>query len=72
MPTTKTGELEYRPVSLSNLWAGQMDVRLKGSSKEGYLDFGGSRLYFLTISRRALLGSTNLSIERISTWRLRK
>ena len=49
-----------------------MDMQFEGSSEGGYLDFGGSRLYFLTISRRALLGSTNLSIERISTWRLRK
>jgi hypothetical protein len=81
IPTTNTGELEYRPVSFNNLQRPRIlsrvlkklsdfDFRLNNTCT--HLDFGLSRPNFATVSDSAFLGSRNLIIFRKSTSLLRK
>ncbi len=75
IPTTNTGELENRPVSLSRLHHHMRSAVVFGSggaASSTYRDFGSSRPYFCTISSSDFLGLKNLSIDRMSTWRVRK
>ena len=69
IPTINTGELDRRPVSLSNLDGGVSCNTF--FQLVTHLDTGRSRPNLATVSMRATFGSRNRMSARISTMRLR-